>query len=119
MITEYDSTARTVTTRDATTGAIVSTRPFTTAENAAADAAEADAIERAAAEAKAAEDRAILDATAEAMSKAHTDGQPWVQPTGAHDAYGLGAKVAHKGQTWTSIAAANVWEPGVYGWSTP
>lgn len=116
MITEYDSTASTVTTRDATTGAIVSTRPFTTEENAAADAAEADAIERAAAEAKAAEDRAILDAIAHTSATAHVDGQPWVQPTGAHDAYPLGAQVTRNGRTWTSTVAANVWEPGVYGW---
>jgi hypothetical protein len=43
--------------------------------------------------------------------------QPWVQPTGAGDAYPLGARVTHNGQTWTSIASANVWEPGVYGWT--
>lgn len=44
MITEYDNTTRTVTTRDATTGAIISTRPFTAEENAAADAQAAQAI---------------------------------------------------------------------------
>lgn len=33
-----------------------------------------------------------------------------------HDAYPLGAKVTHKGKTWTSTTAANIWEPGVYGW---
>ena len=42
--------------------------------------------------------------------------QPWVQPTGAHDAYGVGDEVTHNGQTWVSNTAANVWEPGVYGW---
>lgn len=26
------------------------------------------------------------------------------------------ATVTHKGKTWTSTAAANIWEPGVYGW---
>lgn len=41
---------------------------------------------------------------------------PWVQPTGAHDAYALGAVVTHDGQTWTSTIPANVWAPGVYGW---
>ena len=42
---------------------------------------------------------------------------PWVQPTGAHDAYRLGAQVTHKGQTWTNTGSdANVWEPGVFGW---
>lgn len=38
--------------------------------------------------------------------------QPWVQPTGAHDAYGVGDQVTHQGKTWTSTVAANVWEPG-------
>ena len=41
----------------------------------------------------------------------------WVQPTGAHDAYGKGDKVTHNGKRWTSTADANVWEPGVYGWT--
>ena len=46
------------------------------------------------------------------------DGYPsWVQPTGAHDAYALGAKVKHKNQNWVSGYAANVWEPGVFGWT--
>lgn len=40
----------------------------------------------------------------------------WVQPTGATDAYEKGAKVSHGGKKWTSVVAANVWEPGVYGW---
>lgn len=40
----------------------------------------------------------------------------WVQPTGGHDAYALGARVTHKGKVWTSTVGANVWEPGVYGW---
>lgn len=45
--------------------------------------------------------------------------QPWVQPTGAHDAYSFGDKVTHNDQTWISIVAGentNTWEPGVYGW---
>lgn len=41
----------------------------------------------------------------------------WIQPTGAHDAYAQGAKVSHNGKKWTSDIAANVWEPGVYGWT--
>lgn len=40
----------------------------------------------------------------------------WAPPLGAHDAYGLGDKVTHNGVKWVSTAAANVWEPGVYGW---
>lgn len=42
---------------------------------------------------------------------------PWVQPLGATDAYAKGAKVTHAGKTWTSDVDANVWEPGVYGWT--
>jgi hypothetical protein len=41
----------------------------------------------------------------------------WVQPTGAHDAYDIGDRVNHNGNDWESTAAANVWEPGVYGWT--
>ena len=39
------------------------------------------------------------------------------QPQGSEDAYGLGGKVSHNGKHWTSDVAANVWEPGVYGWT--
>lgn len=41
----------------------------------------------------------------------------WVQPTGAHDAYDLGAKVKHNGKKWVSDIKANTYEPGVYGWT--
>jgi hypothetical protein len=41
----------------------------------------------------------------------------WFQPIGAHDAYGVGDKVTHKGKHWISAASGNVWEPGVYGWT--
>lgn len=41
----------------------------------------------------------------------------WVQPTGVHDAYNTGDKVRHNGKHWVSEVDANVWEPGVYGWS--
>jgi len=42
---------------------------------------------------------------------------PWVQPIGASDAYRLGDKVTHLGQTWENTGSdANVWEPGVFGW---
>lgn len=40
----------------------------------------------------------------------------WSQPVGAHDAYGLGAKVSHNGQHWISDYDNNVWEPGQFGW---
>ena len=41
----------------------------------------------------------------------------WVQPTGAHDAYAAGAKVTYDGKHWVSDVNANVWMPGVYGWT--
>ena len=41
----------------------------------------------------------------------------WVQPTGAHDSYAKDAKVTHNSKKWTSDVDANVWEPGVYGWT--
>ena len=41
---------------------------------------------------------------------------PWVQPTGAQDAYAVGDQVTHNGSTWQSNTPANVWEPGVFGW---
>ena len=40
----------------------------------------------------------------------------WRQPTGAQDAYPAGAKVSYNEKHWISTTAANVWEPGVYGW---
>lgn len=42
----------------------------------------------------------------------------WVQPTGAHDAYALGALVVFEGQVYESLIAANVWSPTAYpaGW---
>lgn len=45
------------------------------------------------------------------------DWPAWVQPTGAHDAYALGAQVTHAAARWVSSVAGNVWEPGVYGWT--
>lgn len=41
----------------------------------------------------------------------------WSQPVGAHDAYAKGDTVTHYGTKWSSEYDANVWEPGVYGWS--
>lgn len=41
----------------------------------------------------------------------------WVQPLGAGDAYPLNARVRHNGLIWVSTVAANVWEPGVFGWT--
>ena len=41
---------------------------------------------------------------------------PWVQPTGGHDAYAKGDRVTFEGATWESTADSNVWAPGVFGW---
>lgn len=41
----------------------------------------------------------------------------WIQPTGAQDAYAKGDKVSYNGKHWVSDVDANVWAPGVYGWS--
>lgn len=41
----------------------------------------------------------------------------WVQPLGATDAYQKGDRVSHKDKIWESDVDANVWEPGVYGWT--
>ena len=49
-------------------------------------------------------------------ARVHLDIQPWVQPTGATDAYMIGDKVTHLGKTWVSIIDNNIWEPSVYGW---
>ena len=48
-----------------------------------------------------------------------SEGYPaWVQPTGAHDAYKLGDRVTYNGANWENTgSAANVWAPGVFGWT--
>ena len=45
-----------------------------------------------------------------------TDGDEWVQPTDATNAYPKDWTVTHDGKTWVSLTPANVWEPGVSGW---
>lgn len=60
----------------------------------------------------------LLEKVEEGGEEAPSEEYPeWVRPTGAHDAYEQGAKVSHNGKKWTSDIAANVWEPGVYGWT--
>ena len=46
------------------------------------------------------------------------DYPPWVQPTGAHDAYNIGDRVSFEGQNYESLIDANVWSPTAYpaGW---
>lgn len=51
-----------------------------------------------------------------AVAAGRADGDPWVQPTGAHDTYALDAIVTHDGKTWQSTTPNNVWTPGVSGW---
>ena len=115
LIERHDDTTRTVTTYDEQ-GNIASERPYTVEENAAADAAAQAQADAEAARARAELADAILDATAALMADAHTDGQPWVQPTGVHDSYPLGITVTHEGKTWESLTPANAWAPGVSGW---
>ena len=115
LVRYADDTTRTVTTYDEQ-GNITSERPYTADENAAADAAVQAQADAEAARARAELADAILDATAALMTDAHTDGQPWVQPTGAHDAYPLGITVTHEGKVWENLTPANVWVPGVSGW---
>ena len=42
----------------------------------------------------------------------------FVQPTGAHDAYALGAKVIFEGKIYKSLINDNTWSPTAYpqGW---
>ena len=44
----------------------------------------------------------------------------WVQPTGAHDAYGIGDKVIFEGVIYESLIDSNTWSPTAYpgGWKT-
>ncbi len=116
ILRERRSDATRLVTTYSAAGAITGTRAYTADENTAADASAAAEVARAERLAQEARDRAILDATAETMSKARADGAAWVQPTGAHDAYALGLTVAYAGKTWTNITPANVWPPGVTGW---
>lgn len=54
-----------------------------------------------------------------ALWKQHrADLAAWVQPTGAQDAYPLGAKVTYNGRVYESLIPANVWSPAAYpaGW---
>lgn len=43
-------------------------------------------------------------------------GDPWRQPTGAHDAYPKDWTSTHQDKLWVSLVSGNVWEPGVSGW---
>jgi hypothetical protein len=43
---------------------------------------------------------------------------PFVQPTGAADAYSVGDRVTFEGAVWESVIDANTWSPAAYpaGW---
>lgn len=112
---EWDDSTRTYTEYDEN-GQVTSSRPYTEAENAAADAAVAAEQAQAEAEARQVAQDALVTATLALSEQAHQDGQAWTAPTGAHDAYPLGATVSHGGKTWESLTPFNVWEPGVSGW---
>jgi hypothetical protein len=59
-----------------------------------------------------------MDKIADTWNAAQEDEWPeWVLPKGAHDAYSKGSKVQHSGKKWISNLDANVWEPGVSGWT--
>jgi hypothetical protein len=104
-------------------GILVLTRPYTAEENKEADdEASTLAVEKAEADLARAIALASAPAELQALQQAHLsaegieEGDPWRQPTGAHDAYPLGAVVSHADELWESTVAANVWEPGVSGW---
>lgn len=122
LIERWDVASRTYTRWDAS-GAVVESRPFTAAENTRAAAEEAaQALSAAQTEL----DRAVLLASAPTelaavqqltlQTQGISEGAPWRQPTGAHDAYPVGYVVTHNNKTWESTTPANVWQPGVSGW---
>ena len=49
-------------------------------------------------------------------AQGQTDGDEWVQPTDATNAYPKDWTVTYDGKTWVSLTPANVFEPGVSGW---
>ena len=44
-------------------------------------------------------------------AQGQVDGDEWVQPTDATNAYPKDWTVTHDGKTWVSLTPANVWEP--------
>lgn len=61
-------------------------------------------------------ERANVLALEVAKATKTTEGSPWVQPTGAHNAYPSGWTATHNEKFWINTTPANVWEPGVSGW---
>lgn len=58
----------------------------------------------------------LRQARANGAAETPTPGDPWKQPTGAHDAYMAGDVVTDNGKTWESTVDYNVWSPNVSGW---
>src|SRR5699024_970015 len=62
-------------------------------------------------------EKRAADLNAEFLAAAGvTDGDVWLQPTSAVDAYPKDWTVSHDGKRWVSLIAANFWEPGISGW---
>lgn len=59
-----------------------------------------------------------LEAGAPATPEQAEEWPLFVQPTGAHDAYTMGAKITFEGKRYTSLLAGNAYSPSVYprGW---
>lgn len=118
---QWDDDARVYTAWDAT-GAETAQRPYNEVENTRADsyaaqiAVEAATLEYRRAVSLTAPDELAALQEAQRTVEGVTSGDPWVQPTGAHNAYPIDWVVSHKDKTWVSLVAANVWEPGVSGW---
>lgn len=91
-------------------------RPFTAEENAMADAQEGRAVITAEGQRRDTERMALMDAMVATNPQLPGGGGEWVQPTGAHDAYAMGATTTYGGKTWESLTPFNVWTPGVSGW---
>jgi len=56
-------------------------------------------------------DAGLVVAGADATLPQRPEGEEWVQPLGAHDAYRADAVVTHEGKTWRSLIPFNVWTP--------
>lgn len=119
----FDDSTATATPYDET-GAAGEPRPYTAEEQARADQRQVEQSQHAATTElaravglNAAPDQLAALQEATLAAEGIAPGDPWRQPTGAHDAYPLGAVVRHNGLVWQSDVDANVWEPGVSQWT--
>lgn len=62
--------------------------------------------------------RALAPEQVEVPVPEPVDAPDWVQPSGAHDAYGVGDLARFKGVVYESIIPGNTWSPAAYpqGW---